>query len=69
MIAKEATFKKGSKVTAMGKYGLGNFDCKGNGDKYIFESGSEIDIFANEAGLYALNLGGAAKILARGKNV
>ncbi|KYM46828.1 hypothetical protein [Fusobacterium necrophorum] len=69
LIAKEATFKKGSKVTAMGKYGLGNFDYKGNGDKYIFESGSEIDIFANETGLYALNLGGAAKILARGKNV
>lgn len=69
LIAKQAEFKEGSKVRAMGKYALGNYDYKGNGDKYIFEKGSEIDLFANEAGLYALNLGGSSKVYARGKNI
>ena len=65
LISKNATFEKGSKVKAMGKYGLGNFKYSGTGDKYTFQAGSEIEILANQAALYAINIKeGSTKLIA-----
>ena len=70
LISKNATFEKGSKVKAMGKYGLGNFKYSGTGDKYTFQAGSEIEILANQAALYAINIKeGSTKLIAKARNV
>lgn len=70
LISKNATFEKGSKVKAMGKYGLGNFQYTGTGDKYTFQAGSELEILANEAALYAINIKeGSTKLIAKARNV
>ena len=70
LISKNATFEKGSKVKAMGKYGLGNFKYSGTGDKYTFQAGSEIEILANQAALYAINIKeGSTKLIAQARNV
>ena len=70
LISKNATFEKGSKVKVMGKYGLGNFKYSGTGDKYTFQAGSEIEILANQAALYAINIKeGSTKLIAKARNV
>ena len=70
LISKNATFEKGSKVKAIGKYGLGNFKYSGTGDKYTFQAGSEIEILANQAALYAINIKeGSTKLIAKARNV
>lgn len=69
IIAAEANFEEGSKVKAMGKYGLGNYVWKGKGDQFWFHSGSEVDILANEAAFYAISLHGKTKANAKAKNL
>ncbi len=70
LVARKAVFESGSKIDAYGKYGLGNFEYKGAGDKYFFKKGSEVNILANHSALYGISLQeGSAKVNAKAKNI
>ena len=64
----KGTIKKGSKVTLMGNYGTGKFEVKEH-DFLKFESGSELNILANDSALYGIRLKGKTKLIAKGYNV
>ena len=67
-MANKGTIKKGAKVTLMGNYGTGKFEVKEH-DRLTFESGSELNILANNSALYGIRLVGKTKLIAKGYNV
>ena len=68
IMVNKGTIKKGSKVTLMGNYGTGKFEVKEH-DFLKFESGSELNILANDSALYGIRLKGKTKLIAKGYNV
>ena len=68
LMANKGTIKKGAKVTLMGNYGTGKFEVKEH-DRLTFESGSELNILANNSALYGIRLVGKTKLIAKGYNV
>ena len=68
IMANKGTIKKGAKVTLMGNYGTGKFEVKEH-DFLKFESGSELNILANDSALYGIRLKGKTKLIAKGYNV
>ena len=68
LMANKGTIKKGAKVTLMGNYGTGKFEVKEH-DFLKFESGSELNILANNSALYGIRLVGKTKLIAKGYNV
>ena len=68
LMANKGTIKKGAKVTLMGNYGTGKFEVKEH-DRLTFESGSELNILANDSALYGIRLVGKTKLIAKGYNV
>ena len=52
----------------MGNYGTGKFEVKEH-DFLKFESGSELNILANDSALYGIRLKGKTKLIAKGYNV
>ena len=52
----------------MGNYGTGKFEVKEH-DRLTFESGSELNILANNSALYGIRLVGKTKLIAKGYNV
>ena len=68
IMVNKGTIKKGSKVTLMGNYGTGKFEVKEH-DFLKFESGSELNILANNSALYGIRLVGKTKLIAKGYNV
>lgn len=68
LMVNKGTFKNGSKVTLIGGYGNGKFEVKDK-DQLIFDSGSEINIFANDGALYGLNIKGKTKLVAKARNI
>ena len=63
-MANKGTIKKGAKVTLMGNYGTGKFEVKEH-DRLTFESGSELNILANNSALYGIRLVGKTKLIVR----
>ena len=53
IMVNKGTIKKGAKVTLMGNYGTGKFEVKEH-DFLKFESGSELNILANDSALYGI---------------
>ena len=68
IMVNKGTIKKGAKVTLMGNYGTGKFEVKEH-DFLKFESGSELNILANDSALYGIRLKGKTKLIAKGYNV
>lgn len=68
IMVNKGIIKKGSKVTLMGNYGTGKFEVKEH-DFLKFESGSELNILANDSALYGIRLKGKTKLIAKGYNV
>ncbi|WP_339123401.1 autotransporter [Fusobacterium nucleatum] len=68
LMANKGIIKKGAKVTLMGHYGTGKFEVKEH-DFLKFESGSELNIFADNSALYGIRLKGKTKLIAKGYNV
>ena len=68
LMANKGIIKKGAKVTLMGNYGTGKFEVKEH-DRLTFESGSELNILANNSALYGIRLVGKTKLIAKGYNV
>ena len=68
LMANKGTIKKGAKVTLMGNDGTGKFEVKEH-DRLTFESGSELNILANNSALYGIRLVGKTKLIAKGYNV
>lgn len=68
IMTNKGTIKKGAKVTLMGNYGTGKFEVKEH-DFLKFESGSELNILANDSALYGIRLKGKTKLIAKGYNV
>ncbi|KUL99249.1 autotransporter [Fusobacterium nucleatum subsp. nucleatum] len=68
LMANKGTIKKDAKVTLMGNYGTGKFEVKEH-DRLTFESGSELNILANNSALYGIRLVGKTKLIAKGYNV
>ena len=68
IMVNKGTIKKGAKVTLMGNYGTGKFEVKEH-DFLKFESGSELNILANNSALYGIRLVGKTKLIAKGYNV
>ena len=68
LMANKGIIKKGAKVTLMGNYGTGKFEVKEH-DFLKFESGSELNILANDSALYGIRLKGKTKLIAKGYNV
>lgn len=68
LMTNKGTIKKGAKVTLMGNYGTGKFEVKEH-DRLTFESGSELNILANNSALYGIRLVGKTKLIAKGYNV
>ena len=68
LMANKGTIKKGAKVTLMGNYGTGKFEVKEH-DRLTFESGSELNILANNSALYGIRLVGKTKLIVKGYNV
>ena len=68
IMVNKGTIKKGPKVTLMGNYGTGKFEVKEH-DFLKFESGSELNILANDSALYGIRLKGKTKLIAKGYNV
>ena len=68
LMENKGTIKKGAKVTLMGNYGTGKFEVKEH-DRLTFESGSELNILANNSALYGIRLVGKTKLIAKGYNV
>ena len=68
LMANKGIIKKGAKVTLMGNYGTGKFEVKEH-DFLQFESGSELNILANDSALYGIRLKGKTKLIAKGHNV
>ena len=68
IMVNKGTIKKGAKVTLMGNYGTGKFEVKEH-DFLKFESGSELNILANDSALYCIILKGKTKLIAKGYNV
>lgn len=67
-MANKGIIQKGAKVTLMGNYGTGKFEVKEH-DFLKFESGSELNILANDSALYGIRLKGKTKLIAKGYNV
>ena len=68
LMANKGIIQKGAKVTLMGNYGTGKFEVKEH-DFLKFESGSELNILANDSALYGIRLKGKTKLIAKGYNV
>lgn len=68
IMVNKGIIKKGAKVTLMGHYGTGKFEVKEH-DFLKFESGSELNIFADNSALYGIRLKGKTKLIAKGYNV
>ncbi|KXA20273.1 hypothetical protein HMPREF3221_01263 [Fusobacterium nucleatum] len=68
LMANKGIIQKGAKVTLMGNYGTGKFEVKEH-DFLKFESGSELNILANNSALYGIRLVGKTKLIAKGYNV
>ena len=68
LMANKGIIEKGAKVTLMGNYGTGKFEVKEH-DFLKFESGSELNILANDSALYGIRLKGKTKLIAKGYNV
>ena len=68
LMANKGIIQKGAKVTLMGNYGTGKFEVKEH-DFLQFESGSELNILANDSALYGIRLKGKTKLIAKGHNV